>query len=130
MAMTAHYPGPLDAGMQLDGRATRTAGHAGAALDLGDGRDFSRKNGVGMPVAAVVAVEDAYAGGGGESYTFTLQESGDGSAWSDIGLPAAADGPGTVLAAGFQKLRYSRLVLAVGGTAPSVTYAASLVPLT
>lgn len=114
----------VDDSLEVQPAVTKTATFEGPALDLGDNY---RAGGLGQPVGAVVEVTAIDDGDANETYTFTLQESEDGSTgWSDIGAAVAADAVGLVVAKGLVTVRYVRLVATLGGTTPSITYSAHL----
>ena len=64
-----------------------------------------------------------------ETYSFTLQESADNSAFTAAGAAQAVTATGTAVVKGRIKQRYVRLALTTGGTTPSITFKAWLNPL-
>jgi hypothetical protein len=111
---------PTDADLILSPAVTLTANTNGPALDLGQGY---APGGLGDIMAGVVNVAALKTSAGNETYTFKLQQSADGSnGWADIGVTVAATTIGTLVVRGILTTRFVRLVLAVGGTSPSITY--------
>lgn len=130
--MSKFIPGPPDAELALQASTTKTANYQTAWLDLGVG--FA-PGGLGMPLAGVVNVSALDLANSNETYAFTLQEAdADASGQPDaatvrsIGAAVSAAAVGIVLAKGLATTRFVRLSLVVGGTTPSVTFAANLNP--
>lgn len=122
---TAFIPGPIDNQTRLESSATKTATFNGTALDLGSG--FAPSN-AGQRFSAVVKSSALDLTDLNETYTFKVQESSDNSAWTDASPAVAMTAAGTVAIPAFISKRYVRVVLTAGGTTPSVTYEAWLVP--
>jgi hypothetical protein len=121
------FPTPPDAQLALQAATTKTASFNSAALDLGNG--FAPDE-PGQPMAAVVTVTARDGTTGDETYTFTLQQSADGSTgWTAIGAAASVTAIGGAMAKGFVTARYVRLAMVAAGTTPSITYSAHLSPL-
>ncbi len=136
--MNSFIPGPPDAQLELQAAATKTANFNGAWLDLGSS---SAPGGIGMPVAGVVNVTAADRANGDETYALKLEQAdADANGAADaatietcsvpVSVPVAgtAATTGIVLVKGFVTKRFVRLVLAVGGTTPSITYEGNLNP--
>ncbi len=125
---TSHIPGPLDAEMLLEGAAgvTKTADYVGASLDHGSGY---APGSIGQPVAAVAQVSALDLANADETYSFVLEESDDNATFTAAGPIISVTQTGTLSVPGFLSKRYTRLKLDVGGTTPSITYIAHLVPL-
>ena len=118
-------PTPQDAQLLLQDTTTKTANFNTPAVDFGAG--FA-PGGLGKPLAAVVQVTAMDTADGNESYSFTLQESPDNSAFTAIGI-SVTGAVGALPVRGWVTKRYVRLALTVGGTTPSVTFKAYLNPL-
>lgn len=119
-------PTPQDSRLLLQDTVTKTASFNSAGLDLGSG--FA-PGGPGQRMSAVIAVVTRDISDGNETYSFTLQESADNSAFTACGAAATVSAAGVVLARGVVTKRYVRLALATSGTTPSITYKAWLNPL-
>ena len=125
-------PGPMDEELLLQSTTTQTGSTNSAAIDMGAG--FA-PGGAGMPVAAVIKVTAADRTTGDETYNFKLQESADNVTFTDCGgnyaVPVSGNSAtlGTLVAKGVLSRRYVRLASTLGGTTPSVTFKAWLVPL-
>jgi hypothetical protein len=117
-------PVMIDAAQHIEDAVTKTGNYNGATLDLGVG--FA-PGGIGEPVSAVVNITAMDETSGNETYTFTLQESPDGTNWTACGIPTVLTAAGTspvqsYSVYGLVSQRYVRVALVVGGTTPSVTY--------
>jgi len=125
---TTHIPGPYDAEMLLEVVAgvTKTADYNGATKDLGGGY---APGGIGQPGAAVVQVSALDFTTSDETYAFVVEESDDDATYTPAGPIITVAAPGAVSVPCFLSRRYCRLKLDVGGTTPSITYKAHLVPL-
>ena len=125
---TTYIPGPYDANMAMEGAGvTKTADYDGATLDLGSGY---APGGIGQPAAVVADVSALDTTDGDETYAFTVQESADGGVtWTDAGPAVTVTAAGAVSVPCFISGSNLRLSLNVGGTTPSVTYTAHMVPL-
>jgi hypothetical protein len=121
---SSYIPGPLDDQTKLESAVTKTANFDGAALDLG----ADAAGGPGQAFGAVVNIAAADRTTADETYTFTLQESSDNAAWNDATPGVTRTAIGAFALHGFVSKRFVRLKLVVGGTTPSVTYTAHLVP--
>jgi len=125
---TTHIPGPYDADMLLEDAAgvTKTADYDGASLNLGAGY---QPGGIGQPAAAVAQVSALDLTDTDETYTFTVEESDDNVTFTPAGPIVSVTATGALSVPAFISKRYVRLKLDVGGTTPSITYKAHLVPL-
>ncbi len=124
--------GPQDAQLLLQASVTKTSSFNSVSVDLGAG--FAPAGG-GKPVQAVVTYSAADFTTGDETYSFKLQDSADNSSFTDrsaaVAASVSAAAPsGSVVVGGFLQQRYVRLVATLGGTTPSITYAAYLQPNT
>jgi hypothetical protein len=119
-------PTVQDTQLLLQDTTTKTAAYNTPAFDLGAGY---APGGLGQPLAAVVKASALDLADGNETYTFTLQESADGSTFTAAGAQAAVTAIGTAAVKGRVKSRYVRLALVTGGTTPSITFKAWLNPL-
>lgn len=126
----AYIPGPIDAVLAMEGTGvTRTADYVGASLDMGIG--FA-PGGIGQPVAAVIEIAALDFTTTDETYKFVLEESSDNSSFTACGPIITVGAAGALTFAsipGFLSKRYVRANLDVGGTTPSISYKATLVPL-
>lgn len=119
--------GPPDAGLILQAQTTQTTPGSSAAFNLGSG--FT-PGGAGQPMGAVVPVTALDLTSGNESYSFSLEESADGSTgWTGISRVVTVSATGQVLVKGFVTQPFVRLVWIAAGTTPSITFSASLAPL-
>ena len=123
-------PGPLDADQVLQAAVTKTTGFNGDWMDLGKG--FA-PGGLGMPAAAVVNTTAIDHTDSNETYTLTMQEAdADANGAADAGTVRTISPTESVTATGLSLVkgmitgRFVRLVLAAGGTTPSITYDAYL----
>lgn len=122
--------GPQDSALVLLAAQTLTASANGAAFDFAQGavmQNFTfAPGGGGVPVQAIIPITSYDTTDGNETYTFKIQTSPDGTTWTDfsrIATPAIDGVPATggILSLGwFQRVRYARLVLTLGGTTPSI----------
>jgi hypothetical protein len=119
-------PTPQDTQLLLQNTTTQTASFNTGALDLGSGYS---PGGTGQPVVAVVNVTALDTADGNESYTVTLQESADNSAWAASSPAVSIAATGGAVVRGHQTKRYVRLAFTIGGTTPSITLKAWLNPL-
>lgn len=125
-------PGPLDEELALQQTTTQVASTNSAALDMKPG--FA-PGGPGLPMAVVIRVTAADRASGDETYSFRLQESADNVSFSDCSAAVAVEVAGnvatlgTIVAKGWVSKRFVRLVSTLGGTTPSVTFKAWLVPM-
>ena len=119
-------PTPQDSQLLIMDMTTRTANFNTTPLDLGSGY---APGGLGQPASAVVNVTALDTTDGNETYSFTLQESSDNSAYAAAGMATAVTATGVTAVKGRITKRYLRLALTVGGTTPSITFKAWLNPL-
>lgn len=118
-----NYIPPIDAAAVLAPLATETADKNNDPLDLGEGYS---PGAMGRVLGGVVNVTAADRTTEDEEYTFTLQESADGSTgWSNLDTLTVTEA-GLFVLRGIVRRRFLRLTLDVAGTTPSVTYQAWL----
>jgi hypothetical protein len=84
--------------------------------------------GLGKPWAAVINTTAVKTTAGNESYSAQLQESVDGSTWVNVGQAVLITAVGVIALSGFKKARYSRVLMTIGGTAPTITFEAYMNP--
>jgi hypothetical protein len=122
---SSYIPGPLDEQLRMETAQTKTADFNGTTLDLGSGY---AAGGPGRPHGVVIQTTALDLTSGNETYAFDVQESADGATWVTITAPVSVTAVGTIAVHAFVSLRYVRARLDVGGTTPSITYDAWLVP--
>jgi hypothetical protein len=125
---TSSIPGPYDAELLLEVAAgvTKVATYNGATLDLGSGY---APGGIGQPAAACLMVTDLETTDSSNDYQAVLQESANGTDFTDAGPTISVAAIGGISIPGFVSKRYVRVKLTIAGDTPSITYAANLVPL-
>jgi hypothetical protein len=109
-------PTPQDEQLRLEPLATAAASYITATFDLG--AFFQTDN--GRSFGCVINVP-AIAIGGDKTYFHKLQESPDGTTWTDASANLPITGPTTAMVVGFVSNRYVRRVITIAGTAPSIT---------
>jgi hypothetical protein len=124
------YPPPLDGSLMFaDGQTRATSGDSTNNVDAGAG--YAPK-----PAAPMMLIFQpsgmAHGGQSEESYQINVQESDDAQSWTETGLSfpvtyATAEGAQLVKLFG-QTKRYTKVVVTVGGTAPSITFTAWQIP--
>lgn len=117
--------GPVDSQLEIQSSTTITASTATDGLDLGDGFAPGEP---GWPMIADIDVTALDDSSGNESYAGKLQESSDNSNWSDVSPEVTFDAVGNYSLKGFVSKRFVRFLPALGGTTPSMTYKAQLIP--
>ena len=124
---SAFIPGPVDEKTRLEPAGTnKTADFVGTTLNLGTGY---APGGPGQAFCALVDVAAVDRTTGDETYAWKVQESADGSTWTDASPTVNITAAGAFSLPCFISQPNVRLWLDVGGTTPSVTYEAWLVPL-
>jgi hypothetical protein len=117
-------PAHLDELLRLDASATRTANTNGTARNLG-----GTNGGSGKPMNFIVRYSAADRADTNEAYTFTVQESVDGTTYTTITVGVAVTGAaGTVAIPAVISGPFCRVVLTVAGTTPSITYETFISP--
>ena len=118
-------PVPQDAQLLLTDTITKTASFDTPALDLGANRAYSPP----LPVRVVVSTS-ALGTGGNQSYTFTLQESADGSTgWAAASAGVAVTANGVIMIPASITKRYQKLTLQISGAGTTITFTAWVNPL-
>ena len=117
---------PQDTKLLLQDTTTKTANYNSPGLDLGAG--FA-PGGLGLPVGAVVQATAVDVADGNETYSFTVQESGDNVTFTPAGPATSAGSVGAHGVRARVTKRYVRLALTVADTTPSITFKAWLNPL-
>lgn len=122
---SSYIPGPIDEGLRMESSITKTATYNGTAFDQGSGY---APGGPGQACAAVIKVSARDTADANETYTFKVQESADNSTWTDASPAITCSATGVMAVPAFISQRYQRLTATLGGTTPSITYEAWLVP--
>lgn len=117
----------LDRALQLKASAAETASTDNTGLDL----EATSEPGVGRPMAAILNITACVGNDGNETYTFHLEESADNITYTTCSQTISWTRllTGNLAVPGFVSKRYVRLSSTIGGTTPSITYSAKLVPL-
>ena len=123
---TTYIPGPIDANTLIENAITKTADFDGTTFDFGAGY---APGGPGQAMAAVIQATALDLTTTDETYAFIIQESADNATWVTISASVALTAVGAKAIPVFISQRYVRAKLDVGGTTPSITYSAWMVPI-
>ena len=124
MPVTSNRIGIIDDGLQLEDGFAITTTENGTSVDLGVNHSAAPLRFVQL-VGDVTAIDLA---SGDETYELELEESADASTWTTTGLKFSVAAVGDFLMGVGVKKRYVRLKKTLGGTTPSITFTAWIVP--
>jgi hypothetical protein len=120
----AWFPTPQDEVTRLEAVGTnKTASFNGTSFLIGVGYS---PGGIGSTMAAVLAISLLDKTTGDETYVGVLQESADGTTFTDCGPAVTITATGVISLPGFVSYPYVRAKLTLGGTTPIITYEAWL----